>query len=74
MQFKLPGIGMRRAHRSQGRVVTRFQIRTDYLRQFDVHTVGSSIHKEYWIPAEELANFNANIVGQIEVIAEFHGE
>ena len=28
---------------------------------------------EYWIPAEELADFNRNIVGQIEVIAEFTG-
>jgi hypothetical protein len=34
--------------------------------------VGSAIHREYWIPAEELDEFNANIVGTIEVIAEFH--
>lgn len=51
--------------------VTRFRIRTDYLAKFDVKTVGSAIHKEYWIPAEELAEFNCNIVGKIEVIAEF---
>jgi hypothetical protein len=52
--------------------VTRFQVRSDYLSRYDVQTVGSSIHKEYWIPAEELAEFNENIIGDIEVIAEFH--
>ncbi len=52
--------------------VTRFQVRTDFLSRYDVHTVGSSIHQEYWIPAEELDEFNRNIVGKIEVIAEFH--
>lgn len=26
---------------------------------------------EYWIPAEELGAFNAAIVGEIEVIAEY---
>jgi len=36
-----------------------------------VQTVGSSIHKELWVPAEELAEFNQHIVGEIEVIAEF---
>jgi hypothetical protein len=27
---------------------------------------------EYWIPAEDLPEFNANIVGRIEVVAEYH--
>ncbi|MBO0725121.1 MAG: hypothetical protein J2P52_05950 [Blastocatellia bacterium] len=36
-------------------------------------TVGSSIHQEYWIPAEDLQEFNRNIVGLIEVIAEYQG-
>jgi hypothetical protein len=35
---------------------------------------GGSPYQEYWIPAEELTEFNANIVGFIEVIAEFHAE
>ena len=51
--------------------VTRFRIRTGYLARFDIKTVGSAIHKEYWIPAEELSEFNRNIIGKIEVIAEF---
>lgn len=52
--------------------VTRFQVRTEFLSRYEVHTVGSSIHQEYWIPAEDLGDFNRNIVGKIEVIAEFH--
>ena len=53
--------------------VTRFRVRKDYLQQYDVQTVGGASHQEYWIPAEELEEFNANIAGKIEVIAEFHG-
>jgi hypothetical protein len=53
--------------------VTRFQVKTRYLVNFEVHTVGSKIHQEYWIPAEELPIFNAHIVGVIEVIGEYRG-
>ena len=52
--------------------VTRFQVKTDFLQRYEVHQVGSAIHLEYWIPAEDLEEFNRNIVGKIEVIAEFH--
>lgn len=52
--------------------VTRFQVKTDFLQCYEVHQVGSAIHLEYWIPAEDLEEFNRNIVGKIEVIAEFH--
>ena len=51
--------------------VTRFQVRADFLSRYEVHTVGSAVHQEYWIPAEDLAEFNQNIVGMIEIIAEF---
>ena len=54
--------------------VTRFRVRAEYLKQYEVQTVGGSIHQEYWIPAEELDVFNENIVGHIEVIATYHGE
>src|SRR5262245_14212713 len=51
--------------------VTRFRVRADFLCQYAVHTVGSSVHQEYWIPADDLDEFNMNIDGKIEVIAEF---
>jgi hypothetical protein len=53
--------------------VTRFQVRTAYLNQFATHVVGDAIHAEYWIPAEQLGEFNRNIVGKIAVVAEFKG-
>lgn len=54
--------------------VTRLSMRSEYLRRFETQTVGGSAHQEYWIPAEELAEFNRNIVGRIQVVAEFRGE
>jgi hypothetical protein len=51
--------------------VTRFKVKRSFLDQFDRKTVGSREHEEYWIPAERLDEFNRNIVGLIEVIAEF---
>lgn len=54
--------------------VTRFSVRASFLRQYQMQTVGASEHQEYWIPAEDLDEFNRNIVGKIEVIAEFRQE
>src|SRR5262249_43823009 len=51
--------------------VTRFRVRNSYLKRFDIHTVGGSMHQEYWIPAEGLAEFNRHIVDEIEVVATF---
>ena len=53
--------------------VTRFEVDASYLDRFDVQIVGGSQHSEYWIPAEDLDQFNRHIVGLIEVIAEFRG-
>lgn len=52
--------------------VTRFRMCKAFLDRYEVQKVGSAIHQEYWIPAEELDEFNRNIVGPIEVIAEYH--
>ena len=57
---------------SKSGYVTRFAVKTEYLSQFKVRKVGGSLHLEYWIPAEKLAEFNKNIVGLIEVVSEFH--
>jgi len=51
--------------------VTRFALRKGFAARYAVQKVGSSIHQESWLPAEELAEMNRNIVGLIEVIAEF---
>ncbi len=54
--------------------VTKFNVDKTFLDKFERQVVGGSEHEEYWIPADDLYRFNANIVGPIEVIAEFHGE
>jgi hypothetical protein len=51
--------------------VTRFFVRTEFMQRYKVEKVGGSQHTEWWIPAEELEEMNANIVGLIEVIHEF---
>jgi hypothetical protein len=51
--------------------VLRFEVQSHYLARFPIQRVGSATAREYWIPSEELATFNANIVGKIEIISRF---
>jgi hypothetical protein len=51
--------------------VTRFAVRSAFLERYPVQVVGHRGHAELWVPAAELAAFNTNIVGPIEVIATF---
>jgi hypothetical protein len=53
--------------------VTKFRIADAYLSNFEPHTVGSSEHVEYWIPAEALSSFNGAIQGLINVEEGFFG-
>lgn len=53
--------------------VLRCQVRTEFLNKYDVHTVGSAGHREYWIPSRSLQELNANVVGEIEIVSEFRG-
>lgn len=51
--------------------VTEFEVDAEYLAQYDIEDAGGKEHQEYWIPAEDLPNFNAAIVGQIRVVQTF---
>jgi hypothetical protein len=53
--------------------VTRFAVNNAFLKKYPEQRVGGSIHRELWIPAEDLGALNRNIVGLIEVIAEYKG-
>jgi hypothetical protein len=44
---------------------------TGALDRYRVQRAGGRDHLEYWIPAEQLSAFNAALVGEIEVIAEY---
>jgi hypothetical protein len=51
--------------------VLRFRVRSDFLSRFAIQTVGSRVHREYWIPSDELAEFNSHIIGPIEIVGTF---
>jgi hypothetical protein len=51
--------------------VTRFRVSKAFLDRYQVQQAGGKQHLEYWIPAEDLPAFNAAMVGEIEVIAEY---
>ena len=51
--------------------VTRFHITKHFIDRYEVHEAGGREHLEYWIPAEDLPAFNAALIGEIEVVAEF---
>lgn len=53
--------------------VTRFAVTAAFIGRYPVQTVGARRHQELWIPAEDLAEMNRNIVGPIEVIEEYLG-
>jgi hypothetical protein len=52
--------------------VTKFEVKTQYLERYPVQNVGGEIHNELWVPAEDLDEFNDNIVGLIEVTKSFY--
>jgi hypothetical protein len=53
--------------------VTRFEIDGVYAGTFEVHQVGEKSHRELWVPAEELGNFNRYIIGKIVIVATYYG-
>lgn len=54
--------------------VTRFHVESAFLTRYPEQVVGAAVHRELWIPAEDLPELNRNIIGLIEVVAEFHSE
>ena len=48
--------------------VTAFEIDDVFISKYRIQTVGASYHQEFWIPAEELDDFNSHIIGKITVI------
>jgi len=54
--------------------VTQFRVDDQYIGRFELHSVGKSQHQEFWIPAEEVDEFNKHIVGHIKVVEAYFGE
>lgn len=51
--------------------VTRFEVRREFMDQYEIQQVGDATHTEWWIPAADLEALNDNIVGHIEVIGHY---
>jgi hypothetical protein len=51
--------------------VMRFEVAKAFMDRYEVHQVGGRTILEYWVPAEDLDELNANILGEIEVVAEY---
>ncbi|WP_371108054.1 ADP-ribosylation/crystallin J1 [Rhizobium sp. RCC_161_2] len=56
---------------SQRGYVTRFDVNAAYASRFERKIVGGREHEELWVPAEELDEFNRNIIGAIVVTQSF---
>jgi hypothetical protein len=54
--------------------VTAFDLPDNFLAKYAVQNVGGDIHNELWVPAEELEEFNQNIIGEIRIVKSFFGE
>lgn len=53
--------------------VTRFDVDDAFAARYPVQEAGGRVLRELWVPAEELAEFNRNIKGKIEVIESIYG-
>jgi hypothetical protein len=54
--------------------VTRFGIDSGYVEQFAEQVVGAeAVHRELWVPAEQLDEFNSHIESPIEVLSVWYG-
>ncbi len=54
--------------------ITQFKVEDEYIERFETHTVGGSQHQEFWIPAEELDEFNQHILGHIKVVEAYFND
>lgn len=54
--------------------VTAFDVNKEYCEKYEIQNVGSKIHNELWVPAEELKDFNENITNKIYVTKTFLGK
>ena len=54
--------------------VTSFNVDDEYLAKFERHIVGSTVHEEYWIPAEQVPSLNRAMRSLIHVESAFFAD
>jgi hypothetical protein len=50
--------------------ITKFRVLISFLAGYQKQIVGNKSHEEYWIYADDMGDFNASIVGEIEVVGK----
>lgn len=53
--------------------VTEFEISEELFRKYNIQNVGLDYHNELWVPSDELAKFNEQIIGKIKVLKVYKG-
>lgn len=53
--------------------VTAFDVDATYAARFRTHVVGAAAHRELWVPAEQLDEFNQHITGSITLLSAYYG-
>ncbi len=51
--------------------VTRFVVDSTFLSRYPLQQVGGATHRELWIPAEDLEEFNSHLLNRIKVIRSY---
>lgn len=51
--------------------VTRFEAESEFLSRYPVQQAGGRTILELWVPAEDVGDFNAHIIGEIQVVHAF---
>lgn len=51
--------------------VVQFQVESNFAARYEPQTVGAALHRELWVPAEELDEFNSKILGRIDLVATY---
>jgi len=51
--------------------VTRFELDRTFAERYPIQQAGGETILELWVPAGELEAFNRNIIGPIQVVAEY---
>jgi len=51
--------------------VLKFEVADEFTEKYEIQKVGLDHHVELWIPSEELAEMNHNIIGKIGLINTF---
>lgn len=54
--------------------VLSFDLPEEFLKKYPIQNVGGELHNELWVPAEELEDFNNQIVGSIKLLRSFYGK